>query len=254
MRVELNFNGAHTKGNETSIRNKSLNDYIHKNKMEDQNIFTVPDIAKDYDNYYKKESGQAVDSIEKDTFTYFLEKLPRGNLLELGCGTGHWTAYFSGEGFKVTAIDTSESMLQIAREKNISNAIFQNADAADLPYNDHSFPLIATITMLEFVSNINAVLDEIDRVLKPGGTLLVGCLNELSEMGKNKINSKIFRNAHFFTPEEIEQLLSRFGHPEINYGVYFSPTFDLLDGTNKQNTVQPAFMAVSVKKIPKQPS
>jgi len=216
--------------------------------MEIQNIFTVPDIAKDYDNYYKKESGRAVDRIEKDTFAYFLEKLPRGNLLEPGCGTGHWTAYFSGKGFKVTAIDTSESMLQIARKKNISNAIFQKADAADLPYNDHSFPVIATITMLEFVSNINAVLDEIDRVLKPGGTLLVGCLNELSEMGKNKINSKVFRHAHFFTPEEIERLLSRFGHPEINYGVYFSPTFELLDGTEKQNTVHPAFMAVSVQK------
>jgi ubiquinone/menaquinone biosynthesis C-methylase UbiE len=222
--------------------------------MEDQNIFTVPDIAKDYDNYYKKKSGRTVDRIEKDTFTSFLKKLPRGNLLELGCGTGHWTAYFSGEGFKVTAIDTSETMLQIAKEKNIGNAIFQKADAADLPYTAHSFPVIATITMLEFVNNINEVLDEIDRVLKPGGTLLAGCLNELSELGKNKINSKVYRHGHFFTPEEIEQLLSRFGHPQINYGVYFSPTFELLDGTKKQNNVHPAFMAISVKKVTKQPS
>jgi ubiquinone/menaquinone biosynthesis C-methylase UbiE len=223
-------------------------------KNDDQNIFTYPDIAKDYDNYYKSETGKAVDSIEKGIFVNFLEKLPRGTLLELGCGTGHWTDFFSKQGFKVTAIDTSEKMLQIARRKNINNAIFQKADAAGLPYGDHSFPVIATITMLEFVSNTESVLDEIDRVLKPGGTLMMGCLNELSEMGKNKNKDKVFRNAHFFTPEEIKQMVSRFGHPEINQGVYFSPTFELLDGTKKQNTVHPAFMAVSVQKVPKQPS
>jgi ubiquinone/menaquinone biosynthesis C-methylase UbiE len=52
------------------------------------------------------------------------------------------------------------------------------------------FPVIASVTMLEFVPDINKVLDEIERVLKPGGYLVLGCLNAWSELGKNKDNDK----------------------------------------------------------------
>jgi ubiquinone/menaquinone biosynthesis C-methylase UbiE len=217
------------------------------NNMTEKNIFRDTKIAEDYDNYYQSEAGKAIDQIEKNIFSTLLTGLPRINLLEAGCGTGHWTRFFSSAGFHVTAIDVSEAMLQIAISKNIENVIFQKADATRLPFADNSYSTIASVTMLEFIEDVNKVLDEFRRVLKPGGTLLLGCLNELSELGKNKKNDPIFKDAHFFTPSEIKKLLMQFGHPKISFGVYFSPTFDLLDKTKKQNTVQPAFIAASVK-------
>ena len=213
------------------------------------NVFFNPTVAAEYDSYYQNKPGKIIDKIEKNILVPYLNNLPKGHLLELGCGTGHWTQFFSEQGFQVTAIDSSGAMLEIAKSKNIQNTSFLKADAARLPFADNSFSIIASVTMLEFVEDTNQVIDEIDRVLKPGGTLVLGCLNALSEPGKNKDHDPVLKHGRFFTVEEIKHIISRFGNPTISAGVYFSPGFEILDGTKKQETVQPAFIAASVQKI-----
>ncbi len=214
-----------------------------------QNIFINSEVASEYDSYYQTEPGKTIDKIEKEIVLVHLKDLPERKWLELGCGTGHWTQFFIDCGFKVTAVDNSEAMLKIAHSKQLKNVQFLQADAARLPFPDVSFSGIVAITMLEFVNDLNGVFNEIDRVLEPGGTLVLGCLNANSELGKNKNNDPVFKHAHFFKPEEIKEMLDRFGNPRISAGVYFSPEFDLLDGTVKQSTGEPAFIAASVKKI-----
>ncbi len=213
-----------------------------------RNVFLVPDIAKEYDAYYQTKIGKAVDNIEKEIISAHFSGLSKENWLELGCGTGHWTTFFRDLGMEMTAVDISEAMLEIARSKRLENVEFLKADAADMPFPDASFSGIVSITMLEFVDHPEKVLSEIDRVLKPGGTLVLGCLNALSEPGKNQANDPVFQHAHFFTERELTEMLSRFGKPRISAGVCFSPDFKLLDGTDKQSTVAPAFMVASVQK------
>jgi len=211
------------------------------------NIFFDANIAEEYDRYYQTVSGRTIDRIEKKMINDLLKGLPRNNLLEAGCGTGHWTRFFSDAGFQITATDSSEPMLQRARAKTIKNTVFEKADASRLPYKDSQFPVVASITMLEFVNDVTRVLEEIQRVLQPGGTFLLGCLNERSELGKNRENDPVFKNARFFTREEIEQMLLRFGKPKVKTGVFFSPAFELLDNIPQQATVEPAFIAAAVK-------
>jgi ubiquinone/menaquinone biosynthesis C-methylase UbiE len=140
-------------------------------------------------------------------------------------------------------------MLSIAENKRIKNAIFIKADAADLPFTEQSFSAIVSVTMLEFVKDLKKVMEEIDRILITGGHLVLGCLNALSELGKNKYNDQVYKHARFFTPADVEHFLSHFGTPQMSYGVYYSPEFELLDGTENQDSVEPAFIAASVKKI-----
>jgi ubiquinone/menaquinone biosynthesis C-methylase UbiE len=212
------------------------------------NLYLNQLVAAEYDHFYKTGQGKAIDNLEKAIMLELIDDIPRGQLLELGCGTGHWTEFFSRQRFQVIAIDESEAMLSIAQNKKIKNVTFIKANAAKLPFADNSFFAVASITMLEFVENSEKVLDEIDRVLRPGGHIILGCLNALSELGKNKQNDEVFKHARFFTPAEIEGLLSWFGTPILNFGIFYSPMFELLDGTEKQNTVQPAFIAAKVQK------
>jgi ubiquinone/menaquinone biosynthesis C-methylase UbiE len=204
------------------------------NEIKGENIFLIPSVAEKYDEYYQNESGKIIDKIEKELFSGHLTDLKERELLELGCGTGHWTVFFNSLGFKITAIDQSETMIQIAKSKNIPNASFIKADAAALPFPDNSFNIVTTVTMLEFVEDIDKILDEIERVLKHGGTFIVGCLNKESWLGKNKNNDPVYKNAHFFTIEEVEKMLSRFGKPFITSAVYLSHDFKILDGTEKR--------------------
>ena len=161
------------------------------------NIFLNTLVARDYDDYYQTDIGKATDKIEKIILSGHLVLVPHGHMLELGCGTGHWTDFFCRQGFHVTAIDESEAMLSIAQNKKIKNVTFAKANATTLPFASNSFSSIASVTMLEFVEDTGNVLDEINRVLKPAGHLILGCLNALSELGKNKQYNEVFQYARF---------------------------------------------------------
>jgi len=210
------------------------------------NVFTKQDVAANYDQYYQTEIGKKVSQIEENLFNDLLTNIPKTDMLELGCGTGQWTEYFINKGFKLTGIDVSDEMLKFAHSKNL-NADFINADSSQIPFDDNSFSTVSSITMLEFVEDQNTVLQEAYRVLKPGGWLILGCLNANSELGKNRKNDEVFGKANFLNPEKLNQKLHAFSNLKMNFGVYFSPTFEILDG-NSEIEVEPAFIAILAQK------
>jgi len=213
------------------------------------NIFSERKIAQEYDAYYKTEQGKLVDELEKQAIGQLLAPVKAGRLLEIGCGTGHWTAFFSGRDFQITAIDVSDAMLNLARQKQISNVSFMEADVLQLPFPDRCFDQVAAITALEFCGNIKQAFAEMKRVLKPGGWLVAGCLNADSTLGKIKGQDPVFQHGHFMSKVELEKHLSTIGKPEILECVRLSPTFGLLDGTKNQHAVAGVFMAAAVQKI-----
>lgn len=208
------------------------------------NIFDLPEIANHYDEYYLTEFGKEVDRQEKSLVKEFLEQVPVKQILELGCGTGHWTQFFSELGYTITAVDISDAMLAIAHNKKIKNAVFRKADVLNLPFSANQFEFIVSITMLEFVDDINKAFNEIYRILKPEGWLLLGSLNVNSALGITKNNNDTFRNAHFFSKEELIKRLSFFGTPQLKETVYLDEHFNF----NPQTNLEGAFIVSLVQK------
>lgn len=211
------------------------------------NVFLKTAVAETYDDYYLTDFGKQVDNLEQKLVSELISNIPRGPMLELGCGTGHWTDFFIREGFQLTGVDISEPMLQIARSKSIK-ADFIQADVLDLPFAEESYNLISAITMLEFVSDQEQALESIYRTLKPGGWFIAGCLNAESVLGKNKAQDETFRHGSFFTSKELQVKLQRFGRPSFNFGVHLNENSELLDGTTESEQVQPVFLAAIVQK------
>lgn len=212
------------------------------------NVFIKEEIAANYDSYYHTPPGKEIDRIEKQAIGSLLPASCQEPILELGCGTGHWSEFLSSKGFKVIALDISEAMLSKARLKDIKNVEFRKADAAALPFPDESFGMVVSITMLEFVDDLEKVLKEIYRVLKPGGLFIAGCLNLNSQPGKTKDTDDTFRNAHFFTKTEIAELFKSWGNFELNESVFLSPSFEILDATMVKYPVEGAFLGIKVQK------
>jgi len=212
------------------------------------NIFTKTEVAQEYDRYYQTKIGKRIDRIEKKLIHGLIKDIPsKTNMLELGCGTGHWTKFFFEQGFRLTATDISDAMLLLACDKHLP-VYFIKANAEMLPFENNSFSVVSTITMLEFVDNIDQVLNEIYRVLKPNGWLIAGCLNSRSELGKNKNRDETFKNAVFLDPGQVEQKLGIFGKVKMKFGVHFSPSFEIMDNKADKKKYEPAFIAAKVQK------
>ncbi len=209
--------------------------------------------AENYDDYYSDSPGREIDLLEKELVSRFVDDFHKAEILEIGCGTGHWTRFFSDKGFRIHGLDISEKMLEKARNKEIPNARFTLGRAEDLPFDDHSFANIVCITTLEFVDDLDKALDEIDRVLKPGGLLMIGALNENSFLGKHKDEFEVFRDARFFTGPFLHTYLSRFGKPEIKGCVVQDERGNILDLqpgslSEEERVKSGAFLAGIVKK------
>lgn len=103
------------------------------------------------------------------------------HILDLAGGTGDITALFSkrvGPSGRVVLADINESMLNVGRDKLrdlglINNIEFVQANAEALPFTDNSFDIISIGFGLRNVTDKDAALRSMFRVLKPGGRLLV---------------------------------------------------------------------------------
>lgn len=92
-------------------------------------------------------------------------------LLDIGCGTGHHLARLRQRGFNVAGVDGSEEMLAHARANNPDVEI-RRADVEDLPFPSASFDLIICIEVLRYLPDSSRCIQEMARVLRPGGICL----------------------------------------------------------------------------------
>lgn len=92
-----------------------------------------------------------------------------GSVLDVGCGTGSYTAALAERGWNVTGVDISEDMLRLARERGVA-AI--RADATALPFEDGSFDAAVSVLTNTDFDDLGAVVREIVRILRPGGPLV----------------------------------------------------------------------------------
>ncbi|MDN3553348.1 bifunctional demethylmenaquinone methyltransferase/2-methoxy-6-polyprenyl-1,4-benzoquinol methylase UbiE [Halomonas almeriensis] len=106
---------------------------------------------------------------------------PGQSVLDIAGGTGDLTYKFSrlvGPRGRVVLADINESMLRVGRDKLLNRGVGGNveyvqANAETLPFPDNSFDCITIAFGLRNVTDQNAALRSMTRVLKPGGRLLV---------------------------------------------------------------------------------
>jgi len=98
--------------------------------------------------------------------------LQRGeHVLDLACGTGDLAFAAAAKGARVVGLDLTHRMLQLAAGKSRS-ATFLTGDMTSLPFQSQTFDVVTTGYGLRNVPDLTAAIDEIARVLRPGGRLL----------------------------------------------------------------------------------
>ncbi len=169
------------------------------------NPFLAADLAGRYEQWYCG-PGHRADLLEKRLLQRMLRRLGDvRTILEIGCGTGHFTRWMRSLNYEATGLDSSPAMLEHAR--TLDGGVYLEGDALALPFPDRTFDVTALITTLEFISEPDRALVEAARVSRIG--LLLGVINRQSLLGwgYRRSGNPIWRSAHFFTPSELTAMV-----------------------------------------------
>ncbi len=123
--------------------------------------------------------------IQREIGERLLERLDLMNIqprtiVDLGCGTGHFTRALKKKygKAKVTGVDIAPGMIEVARSKNswFKSCEYHCADMDSLPFDDNSVDLLFSNLALQWVPNEAKTFAEFSRVLKPEGLIIFATL------------------------------------------------------------------------------
>lgn len=101
---------------------------------------------------------------------------PDDHVLEIGCGTGTTAIHHAPNVAHIRATDISAEMIDIARAKareaGVNNVDFEVASVDDLRAAPNSFDVVLAHSILHLVPDVNRVLLQLHKMLKPGGLLI----------------------------------------------------------------------------------
>lgn len=167
------------------------------------------DVAAHYEAWYETPEGRRADELEKAVLDYLLQAFAQpGSVLEIGCGTAHFTRWLNDQGLAAVGLDLSAAML--AQAQVLDGVPLARGDAYQLPFADDAFDLAALVTTLEFLERPQEMLAEALRVARRG--MVLGVLNRWSLLGLQRRLAGLFRPtvydaACFYGVGELRRLL-----------------------------------------------
>lgn len=150
--------------------------------MENKNLL------KNSNAYYKDNDFYEIFSIAEDgeqKVQEYLKELSKDKIvLDAGCGTGKFLPSIESVSKKYIGLDLSNDQLSKAKLKSKKNSLFINSSLEKIDLEDNSVDLIISTWVLGTITNIderNKCLDELKRVLKPNGEIILVENDENSE-------------------------------------------------------------------------
>ena len=179
-----------------------------KNVLSSPNIAVFDQFALEYDRWFIENS-----------FAYFSETeairrfIPDSRLgVEIGAGTGRFSIPF---GIKI-GIEPSEEMARLAQS---SGLLIARAVAEELPFADNTIDYILMVTTICFLNDLPAAFNEIHRVLKSGGRIIIGFIDRESPLGKKyelmKESITFYKGATFYSVSQVMNILVTAGFSDF---------------------------------------
>ena len=143
--------------------------------------------------------------------------LRNGEILDIGCATGQFLNYMSEHGWKATGIEPDDKTrdhaisqygLQVFPEEKLNTML------------KSSFDVITMWHVLEHVSDLNGRMEQLKKILKPQGTLIIAVPNcdayDAKKYGEYWAGYDLPRHLYHFTKSDIKTLAENFGFTIVN--------------------------------------
>jgi len=213
----------------------------------------LPCFCKDgnYLEKYPRENSEYAWGIKRDKINQLINNTQYTSVLDVGCGDGKELKRYAKDTVSGCGLDTNLDKIKSVKN-NTSNCCFVCADVQNLPFKDETFDLVTATEVIEHLPDHNRFLNEVYRVLKPNGFLIISTPNQLqisSLMMKivEFITNKKFLDApdHIskVTPIKLKKELERAGFEveSLDYGAFnpyiFPPYFLIFHEVKSLNTI-----------------
>ena len=157
--------------------------------------------------------------LQRNSGSHLMSWLPNNNdltVLDLGSGTGFFTDLLASKYKQVIGVDISKKMLNFANQNRHHAILWLQADAYKIPLQNNSIDLVYSNLMVQWCDPLAPIIDEVMRVLKPGGSFVFSTL----------IDSTLFELKSSWAAVDNDQHVIDF---KSDYSV-----LSLLDGNNRK--------------------
>lgn len=212
--------------------------------------------ASEYDRWYATPNGKKHDIAQKTDLFRFLGYAETGaRLLDVGCGTGHWSYFFANLGYSVAAVDIAPEMAKVATSRHLSrHTAFHVADGNALPFKDASFDVAAAMAAIEFMAAPLKTLHEMARCVRKEGRILIGALSRTAPLNRQRVaeGRAPYASGHLYSPKELRALLQPFGRvrmaaSEPNNGSHGQNSAEF-EGNARQTNLKGPFIIAEVQR------
>jgi ubiquinone/menaquinone biosynthesis C-methylase UbiE len=166
-----------------------------------------------YDMWFETPIGRLVRLYESRLLIEMVRPGDGEEILDVGCGTGIFTADLLAAGSEVIGLDLSLPMLRYAKKKALGRPFrIVRGDMRWLPFKADAFDKTISVTSIEFLDeDAQHAVAEMLRVTRPGGLVAVASLNSLSPWAVRRRaaaarDHTIFSHARFRSPSEMAAL------------------------------------------------
>ncbi len=168
--------------------------------------------AQEYDAWFEKYAN--VYESELIAIKQQLLKLPENiSGVEIGVGAGRFAEPL---GIR-DGVEPSEEMSIMATKRGVE---VMNAVAEDLPYKDMHFDFVLFVTICH-LDHVPTAFKEAWRVLKPGGSIIVGFIDKNGEIGKEyearRPFSHFYKQATFYSVDRVRDMLTEVGFKDLEF-------------------------------------
>jgi len=151
-----------------------------------------------------------LDQILKDRYQ------ARAKILDAGCGNGRNLKWFYKSGYEIYGTDTNKERLKVCKKVyELQKSNFIEADVEQIPFESNTFEHVICIAVLHFANDLSQYLkmfDELLRILKPRGSLLIrtatniGIENQVQELSNGIFNLPDGSTRFLLTQEILQSL------------------------------------------------
>jgi SAM-dependent methyltransferase len=189
-----------------------------------------PDI---YADWRASTLGAITESLEQELVLKLAGPLSGKAVLDVGCGDGTLTTEFRHRGASIViGCDPDPRMIAKATARTMAERDAMSyllGRAEHLPFRDQSFDVVTAVTVLCFVEQKSRAVEEMARVLKPRGRIVIGELGRWSTWAASRrirawLGNEFWRHARFTTTHELRTLAIAAGlHVDRLHGAVYYP-------------------------------